>query len=49
MNAKLKNEIETNSKNLRNPNIQKQFKDYYFDKDKFKNTGKTASTAASKS
>jgi hypothetical protein len=49
MDVKLKNDIENNSKNLRNPNVQKQFKEYYFDKDKFKNTGKTASTAASKS
>lgn len=47
MNAKLKEDIEMQSKNLRNPNTQKQFKDYYFDKDKVKNSI-TAPTSASK-
>jgi hypothetical protein len=34
---------------MKNPNYQKQFKDYYFDKERFKNTGHTAPTSASKS
>jgi len=33
---KLQAEIEKNSKNLRNKNVQKQFDDYYFDRDKAK-------------
>jgi len=36
MNNKYKEEIEINTTSLRNPNVQKQFKDYYFDKDKEK-------------
>ncbi len=42
MNDKYKDDIEIHTKSLRNPNVQKQFKDYYFDKDKLK----TASTRA---
>ena len=47
MNTKLKDEIEIQSKNLRNPNSQKQFKDYFFDKDKVKTSAKTAPTSGS--
>ena len=48
--AKLKEDIEMQSKNIRNPNIQKQFKGFYYDRDKFKkaSTQKTAPTSASK-
>jgi hypothetical protein len=37
------------SKTLRNPSTQKLFKEYYYDKDKLKNsTGRTAPTSGSK-
>ena len=49
MNPRLKEEIEVQSRNLRNPHIQKQFKDYYFDKDKFKSSVRTQPTSSSKS
>jgi hypothetical protein len=49
MNAKLKEDIEIQTKSLRNPNTQKQFKEYYYDKEKANNnTRKTAPTASSK-
>lgn len=47
MNVKLKEDIEIQAKNLRNPNTQKQFKEYYYDKEKQKNQI-TAPTSASK-
>jgi hypothetical protein len=47
MNAKLKEDIEIQSKSLRNPNTQKQFKEYYYDKEKTNNPRKTAPTATS--
>jgi len=48
INPKLKEDMELQCKNLRNPNIQKQFKEYFFDRDKLKNVGRTASTSGSK-
>ena len=47
MNPRLKDEIENQMRNLRNPQIQKQFKDYYFDKDKFKSSVRTQPTLSS--
>jgi hypothetical protein len=44
----MKEDIELQAKNLRNPNTQKQFKDYYFDKDKTKSVAKTTSTTGTK-
>jgi hypothetical protein len=49
MNPKLKEDIEIQAKSLRNPNTQKQFKEYYYDKEKSNtNTRKTAPTASTK-
>ena len=36
MSTKLKDEINIQSKNIRNPNMQKLFKGFYYDKDKDK-------------
>ncbi len=36
MSTKLKDEINLQSKNIRNPNMQKLFKGFYYDKDKIK-------------
>jgi hypothetical protein len=47
MNAKLKEDIDMQSKNLRNPNTQLQFKEYYYDKEKIK-ANRTAPTVGSK-
>ena len=47
MNSKVKEDIEMQSKNLRNPNTQIQFKEYYFDRDKSK-SNRTAPTSGSK-
>jgi hypothetical protein len=47
-NPRLKEEIEIQTKNLRNPNTQKHFKDYYFDKDKLKAVTRTATTSGSR-
>lgn len=48
--TKLKEDINLQNKNIRNPNVQKLFKAFYYDKDKMKtnNTTKTAPTSASK-
>jgi len=44
MNDKYKDEIEIHTKSLRNPNVQKQFKDYYYDKDRMKSTASSRTT-----
>lgn len=48
--AKLREDIAIQNKNVRNPNVQKLFKSFYYDKDKMRNntTTKTAPTSASK-
>lgn len=47
INVKLKDDIDIQVKNLRNPNFQKQFKSYYYDKDKIKAHGRFPSTSGS--
>ena len=48
--TKLREDIAIQNKNVRNPNVQKLFKSFYYDKDKMRNntTTKTAPTSASK-
>lgn len=48
--TKLKEDIAIQNKNVRNPNVQKLFKSFYYDKDRMRNntTSKTAPTSASK-
>ena len=48
--TKLREDIALQNKNVRNPNVQKLFKSFYYDKDKMRNntTTKTAPTSASK-
>jgi hypothetical protein len=49
MNQQLKDDIEKETKTLKNPTVQKQFKDYYYDKAKVKNPEpKIASTSGSR-
>ncbi len=47
MNPKIIEEMEVQTKNLRNPNTQKQFKEYFYDKDKIKGGVRTAPTSGS--
>ena len=52
LSTKLREDINMQNKNVRNPNIQKLFKGFYFDKDKCREsntTTKSAPTSASKS
>ena len=51
LSTKLREDINIQNKNVRNPNIQKLFKGFYFDKDKCREstTAKSAPTSASKS
>lgn len=48
--TKLREDIAIQNKNVRNPNVQKLFKSFYYDKDKMRNntSTKTAPTSASK-
>lgn len=44
---KLKNDVEEAKKTLRNPNVQKQFKGYFYDKEKKETVKKVKQTTAS--
>jgi len=47
-NPRLKEEIEIQTKNLRNPNTQKHFRDYYFDMNRQRSVTRTATTSGSR-